>query len=100
MARAQRPLDARDFEGAAWWPLTAMARAVAEYEQTWRANLVAVKARGDDPHLCGSVKESFAHAAAARRMLVLAVNVAYTGPKARQGQAASELVQQHTQDGD
>lgn len=91
---AQRELDARDFDGSAWWPVLALAREVAQYKQTWQANLTAVKARGEDPRLSGSVKESFAHYAAAMKMLTTAVAVSFTGSVARRDRAARDLISQ------
>ncbi len=89
-----RNLDARDFEGVAWWPIITMARKVAEYRARWRANLDACQAKGLDPRENGSVKESFAHFSAAQVMLSEAVAVSYTGPEGRRRTALDDLVQQ------
>lgn len=89
-----RNLDARDFDSSAWWPIVAIARVVAEYEATWRANLQAVKRRGEDPAESASVKESFAHYSAAQRVLGIAVEVSYVGPVGRRGRLLADLIQQ------
>lgn len=47
-----------------------LADIVAEYKVTWKKNLAAIKARGEDPQESRSLLESFAHYTTAQRMLI------------------------------